>query len=111
VNRAPQRHFTGAETPGSGTSNIFSPDYIRAVPTINPTDDELAAVAAAIRRAPARPVIDAATLGSVGYENSTNEKGKRLIWLDRAVVDRLRAMRGPGESYSDVIMRVAGEAA
>jgi hypothetical protein len=48
-------------------------------------------------------------LGSVGFENATNEKGERLIWLDRAVVDRLRAMRGPGESWSDVILRLAGE--
>jgi hypothetical protein len=48
-------------------------------------------------------------LGSVGFENATNEHGERLIWLDRAVVDRLRAMRGPGESYSDVILRLAGE--
>jgi hypothetical protein len=47
-------------------------------------------------------------LGSVGYENATNEKGERRIWLDRAVVDRLRAMRGPGESYSDVILRLGG---
>jgi hypothetical protein len=42
-------------------------------------------------------------LGRVGYENKTNE-GERLIWLDRAVVDRLRAIRGPGESFSDVIL-------
>jgi hypothetical protein len=47
-------------------------------------------------------------LGSVGYENATNEKGERLIWLEPNVVDRLRALRGPGESYSDVILRVAG---
>jgi hypothetical protein len=40
------------------------------------------------------------SLGSVGFENATNEKGERLIWLDRAVVDRLRAMRGEGESAS-----------
>jgi hypothetical protein len=46
-------------------------------------------------------------LGSVGYENKTDEHGHRLIWLDRAVVDRLRAMRGPGEDWSDVILRVA----
>ena len=26
-------------------------------------------------------------LGSVGYENKTNERGERLIWLDHAVVD------------------------
>jgi hypothetical protein len=48
-------------------------------------------------------------LGSVGYENATNERGERLIWLDRAMVDRLHAMRGPGESYSDVILRVAAQ--
>jgi hypothetical protein len=48
-------------------------------------------------------------LGSTGYENKTNEKGERLVWLDRSVVDRLRALRGPGESYSDVILRLAAE--
>jgi hypothetical protein len=49
------------------------------------------------------------TLGSVGYENAVNERGERLVWLDRAVVDRLGAMRGRGESYSDVILRLASE--
>ena len=29
------------------------------------------------------------------------------IWLDRQFVDRLSAMRGPGESYSDVILWLA----
>ena len=33
-------------------------------------------------------------------------QGEKLIWLDRAVVDRLRAMRGLGESFSDVILRL-----
>ena len=46
-------------------------------------------------------------LGSVGYENATNERGERLVRLAPTVVDRLRAMRGPGESYSDVILRIA----
>jgi hypothetical protein len=46
-------------------------------------------------------------LGSVGYENKVNERGERLIWLERAVVDRLRFLRGPGESYSDAILRLA----
>jgi hypothetical protein len=46
-------------------------------------------------------------LGSVGYENATNEKDERLIWLEPNVVDRLRSLRGPGESYSDVILRLA----
>ena len=44
--------------------------------------------------------------GSVGYEAEPNERGERLIWLAPAVIDRLRAMRGPGESYSDVILRI-----
>ena len=42
-------------------------------------------------------------LGNFGYENETNERG----WLSHAVVARLRAMRGPGESYSDVILRIS----
>jgi hypothetical protein len=46
-------------------------------------------------------------LGSVGYENAVNEKGERHVWLAPNVVERLRAMRGPGESYSDVILRLA----
>ena len=46
-------------------------------------------------------------LGDVGYENKTDEHGQRLIWLDRSVVDRLSSLRGPGESYSDVILRLA----
>ncbi len=51
----------------------------------------------------------AATLpfGSVGYENAVDDKGNRLVWLPAAVVDRLKALRGPGESYSDVILRLA----
>ena len=31
-----------------------------------------------------------------------------MIWLETTVVNRLRAMRGPGESYSDVILKLAG---
>jgi hypothetical protein len=46
-------------------------------------------------------------LGSVGYENEANERGERLIWLEPNVVNRLRAVRGPDESYSDVILRLA----
>jgi hypothetical protein len=47
----------------------------------------------------------------VGYENEVNERGERLIWLDHAVVARLRAMRGPGASYSDVTLRLAAGSA
>ena len=52
----------------------------------------------------------AATLpfGSVGVvERDPDVEGERQIWLDRAGVDRLSAARGPGESYSDVILRLA----
>ena len=45
--------------------------------------------------------------GSMSFENATNERGERYVWLDHAVVNHLRAMRGPGESYSDVIIRLA----
>ena len=48
-------------------------------------------------------------LGSVGFENQTSEKGERLIWLDHAALAKLKALRGPGESYSDVIFALAGE--
>jgi hypothetical protein len=48
-------------------------------------------------------------VGGVGFENKTNERGEKLIWLERAVVDRLRSLRGPGESFSDVILRLAAE--
>jgi hypothetical protein len=46
-------------------------------------------------------------LGSVGYEAEANERSERLVWLAPAVVDKLAAMRGPGESYSDVILRLS----
>jgi hypothetical protein len=49
--------------------------------------------------------------GSMSFENKTNENGERLIWLDHAVVARLRAMRGPGESYGDAIIRISGQEA
>jgi len=45
-------------------------------------------------------------LGSVGYESKVDTMGERLVWLEAAVVDRLTALRGPGESYSDVILRL-----
>jgi hypothetical protein len=48
-------------------------------------------------------------LGSVSFENKIDENGERLIWLEPNVVDRLRAMRGKGEDYSEVILRVAAE--
>jgi hypothetical protein len=46
-------------------------------------------------------------LGTVGVEPKPNEKGEREIWLDDGALNRLRPMRGPGESYSDAILRLA----
>jgi hypothetical protein len=60
----------------------------------------------AISQAAFEAIAATLSLGSVGFENATNERGERPIWLDHSVVARLRAMRGPGESYSDVILRV-----
>jgi hypothetical protein len=53
----------------------------------------------------------AATLpvGSTGYVNAVNERGERLIWLERRMLDKLNSYRRAGESYSDVILRVAAE--
>ena len=45
-------------------------------------------------------------LGSVAVEAEANERGERLIWLEAAMVDRLGAMRRPGEDYSQVILRL-----
>jgi hypothetical protein len=61
----------------------------------------------AITQAAFNAIVETMQLGSVGYENQTDEQRRRLIWLDHAVVARLRAMRGPSESYSDVILRIA----
>jgi hypothetical protein len=46
--------------------------------------------------------------GTVSFENEVNERGERFHWLAPTVINRLRALRGPGESYSDVILRLAG---
>jgi hypothetical protein len=45
--------------------------------------------------------------GSTGYENKTDEHGNRLIWLPHDVLAKLNYARGPGESYSDVILRIS----
>ena len=37
-------------------------------------------------------------LGGVSFENKADEENQRLIWLDRAMVDRLRSLRGAGNS-------------
>ena len=46
-------------------------------------------------------------LGSAGYEAEPPLKARCAIWLAPDVLNKLRALRGPGESYSDVIPRPA----
>jgi hypothetical protein len=45
--------------------------------------------------------------GFAVFERDPDDKDEHQIWLARAVADRLRPMRGPGDSYSDVILRLA----
>jgi hypothetical protein len=45
-------------------------------------------------------------VGSVMYEPQTNAKGERMIYVEEKWLDKLAAMRGPGESYSDAILRL-----
>ena len=46
-------------------------------------------------------------LDSVAVQADPTEQGQRHVWLEEVWVNRLRAMRRPGESYSDVILRLA----
>ena len=48
-------------------------------------------------------------VGSVGYEVDADEHSQRAVWLEEVWVDRLGAMRGSGESLSDVILRLASD--
>jgi hypothetical protein len=51
-------------------------------------------------------VIVATMPESVGKQNSA-PNGEFYVWLEPKYVERLRALRKPGESYSDVILRMA----
>lgn len=44
---------------------------------------------------------------SVGIERERTQNGDIYIWLDPGVATKLKALRGPGQSYSDVILRLA----
>jgi hypothetical protein len=63
----------------------------------------------AITQAAFEAVARTLPLGNVSFESKTDEEGQRLIELDRAMVDRLRSLRGPSESFSDVILRIAAQ--
>ncbi len=61
----------------------------------------------AIRVAAFEAIARTLPLGSVAYEAEADERGERTVWLEAAMADRLGAMRGPGESFRDVILRLA----
>ena len=44
--------------------------------------------------------------GSAVFDREPDVNGEYQIWLARAVVDWLKAMRAPSESYSDVILQL-----
>lgn len=62
--------------------------------TISITAEAIAAIAGTL---PSERVADRRPDGKGGY----------FITLPHGVVDRLKALRGPGESYSDVILALA----
>ena len=55
-------------------------------------------------------IADTLPLGSVAVEPEAGAKGDRLVWVDVSVANKLSAMRGPRETLSDVILRLAGGA-
>jgi hypothetical protein len=57
---------------------------------------------------PAAYAVIVATLpANGGFERNSASNGEYYVWLEPKYVDRLRALRKPGESYSDVIVRLA----
>jgi hypothetical protein len=50
-----------------------------------------------------------ASVGTFHPANGITANGDRLIWLPHDALAKLRHLRGPGESYSDVILRLAAE--
>ena len=55
----------------------------------------------------AHQAIKASLLGTADATARPGSDGLIRIWLDRKFVDRLGQLRRPGESYSNVILRLA----
>ena len=53
-----------------------------------------------------KAIAETLPFGSVAVE-PRSDASEVAIWLDDVWVDRLGAMRAPGEDYSDVILRIA----
>jgi hypothetical protein len=63
-------------------------------------------IAEAAGRVLAQKTKERAPPGDVGVERERAENGAVFLWLDPGVVNRLKALREPGESYRDVILRL-----
>ena len=73
-----------------GVNNARRPSLVAALA------DRLDSLAAERHRRGVRGDCPNAPARQVGYENAVGAKGQRLIWLDRAVVNRLRSLHGVG---------------
>ena len=51
--------------------------------------------------APMKNLAHSASFESLDKDAPSKPETKQLVWLERAVIDRLNFLRGPGESYSD----------
>lgn len=47
--------------------------------------------------------------GNVGVERERAPNGDVYVWLEPGIVGKLKALREPADSYSDVILRVAAD--
>ena len=63
----------------------------------------------AITQAPFDAIAKTLPLGSVAYEAGSTRGSALYFWLEARWLDRLKSYRGPSESYSDVILRLASE--
>ena len=61
----------------------------------------------AITAAAHEAISSALPFGSVGYEAKRGEDRQIFLWLERRALDRLDALRHPGEGYSEIILRMA----
>lgn len=61
--------------------------------------------------APAYAAIAASIPEQSRLEALRSPSGGFYLWLDKATLNKLKAARGPRESYSEAILRFASEAA
>ena len=60
----------------------------------------------AITQAASDAIAGTLPLGAVASAKNLNAKGEFHVWVEPALIDRLTFLRGAGESFSDVILRL-----